>query len=65
MAAAAAPVNNTNKKVIFKNCAPFINCISRTNNAQVNDAQDIDIVIPIFIQRHQKVYGNTIEMNQR
>ena len=64
MAAAAAPVNNTNKKVIFKNCAPFINCISRTNNAQVNDAQDIDIVIPIFIQRHQKVYGNTIDMNQ-
>ena len=64
MAVAAAPVNNTNKKVIFKNCAPFINCISRTNNAQVNDAQDIDIVIPIFIQRHQKVYGNTIEMNQ-
>ena len=25
--AAAAPVNNTNKKVIFKNCAPFTNCV--------------------------------------
>ena len=30
--AAAAPVNNTNKKVIFKNCAPFTNCISEINN---------------------------------
>ena len=27
-AAAAAPVNNTNKKILFKNCAPFTNCIS-------------------------------------
>ena len=25
--AAVAPVNNTNKKVIFKSCSPFINCI--------------------------------------
>ena len=24
--------NNTDKKVIFKNCAPFTNCISRINN---------------------------------
>ena len=26
--AAGAVVNNTNKKVIFKNCAPYTNCIS-------------------------------------
>ena len=25
---AGAAANNTNKKVIFKNCAPFTNCIS-------------------------------------
>ena len=36
-AAAAAAVNNANKKVIFKNCAPFTNCISRINNIQVDD----------------------------
>ena len=29
---AAADANNTNKKVIFKNCAPFTNCISEINN---------------------------------
>ena len=33
--AAASPVNNTNKKVIFKNIAPFTNCISKINDIQV------------------------------
>ena len=33
--AAGAAANNTNKKVIFKNCAPFTNCISEINNTQV------------------------------
>ena len=28
-ATADADANNTNKKVIFKNCAPFTNCTSR------------------------------------
>ena len=30
-AAADADANNTNKKVIFKNCASFTNCISKIN----------------------------------
>ena len=29
-AAADPDANNTNKKVIFKNCAPFTNCISKS-----------------------------------
>ena len=33
-AAADASAKNTNKKVIFKNCAPFTNCISKINNTQ-------------------------------
>ena len=37
--------NNTNKKVIFKNCAPFTNCISEINNTQIDNAKDIDIVM--------------------
>ena len=28
-AAEGAAVNNTNRKLIFKNCAPFTNCISK------------------------------------
>ena len=47
-AAAGAAVNNTNKKVIFKNCAPFTNCISEINNTQVDNAKDIDIVMSMY-----------------
>ena len=32
MAAAGVAVNNTNKKLIFKNCAPFTDCITEINN---------------------------------
>ena len=31
-AAAGVAANNANKKVIFKNCAPFTNCIIKINN---------------------------------
>ena len=31
-AANGAAANNTNKKVIFKNCTPFANCVSEINN---------------------------------
>ena len=47
-AAAGAAVNNNDKKVIFKNCAPFTNCISEINNTQIDNAKDIDIVMPIY-----------------
>ena len=47
-AAADADANNINKKVIFKNCAPFTNCISEINNTQVDNAKDIDIVMPMY-----------------
>ena len=47
-AAQGASVNNTNKKLIFKNCAPFTNCISETNNTQIDNAKDIDIVMPMY-----------------
>ena len=47
-AADGAAANNTNKKVIFKNCAPFTDCISKINNTQVDNAKDIDIVIPMY-----------------
>ena len=47
-AAQGAAANNTNKKVIFKNCAPFTNCISEINNIQIDNAKDIDIVMPMY-----------------
>ena len=36
------------KKVMFKNYAPFTNCISKINNTQVDNAKDIDIVMPMY-----------------
>ena len=33
--------------MLFKNCAPFIDCISEINNTQVDNAKEIDIVIPM------------------
>ena len=48
IAAADADQNNTNRKVIFKNCAPFINGISEINDTQVDNAKDIDIVMPMY-----------------
>ena len=47
-AAQGAAANNTNKKVIFKICAPFTNCISEINNTQIDNAKDIDIVMPMY-----------------
>ena len=36
------------KGVLFKNCAPFTKCISRINNTNIDNAQDIDIVMPMY-----------------
>ena len=47
-AAADADANNTNKNVIFKNCAPFTKCISEVNNMNVDDAKDIGIFMPVY-----------------
>ena len=47
-AAQGAAANNTNKKVMFKNCAPFTNCISEINNTQIDNAKDIHIVMPMY-----------------
>ena len=47
-AADGAAANNNNKKVIFKNCAPFTNCISKINNTQIDNAEYIDIVMPMY-----------------
>ena len=46
--AAGVAVNNTNKKVIFKNCPPFTNCIREINNAQIDNAKNIDIVMAMY-----------------
>ena len=46
--AAARQADERDKEVIFKNCAPFTKCISRINNIDIGNAQDIDIVMPMY-----------------
>ena len=45
---AARQQDERDKGKAFKNCAPFINCISEINNTQVDNAKDIDIVMPMY-----------------
>ena len=37
-----------NKSVGFKNNAPFINCISKINGEQIDNAEDLDVVMPMY-----------------
>ena len=46
--AAARQADERDKGVAFKNCAPFINCIGEINNTQIDNAKDIDIVMPMY-----------------
>ena len=41
-------VNNANKKVTFKNFDPLTDCITEINNALVDDAKKIDVVMSIY-----------------
>ena len=37
-----------NKSVAFKNNAPFINCISKINGIKIDNAEGLDVVMPMF-----------------
>ena len=36
------------RKLFFKNNAPFINCISKINGLKIDNAEDLDVVIPMY-----------------
>ena len=46
--AAAKRADERNKEVTFKNCTPFTKCISRINNKDIDNAHDINIVMPMY-----------------
>ena len=45
---AARQADERDKGVTFKNCAPFVKCISRINNTEIDNVKDIDIVMPMY-----------------
>ena len=58
--AAARQADERNKSVILKNCAPFVNCISEINNTQIDNAKDIDIVMPMYnLMEYSDNYAKT------
>ena len=35
------------KKLAFKNNATFVSCISKINNTLIDNAEDLDVVMPV------------------
>ena len=61
--AEARQADERDKDVAFKNCAPFINCISDINNSQVDNTKGIGIVMPMcnlieYSDNYAKTYGS-------
>ena len=73
----ADATNNANNnafgetKFVLKNNAPFINCVSKINGVKIINAEDLDVVMPMYnLLEYSKNYRKTIvyriiiEMNQ-
>ena len=55
------PRNRQNRPLILKNNAPFVSCITRINNELIEDADDLDIVMPMYnLLEYSKNYRKTI-----
>ena len=49
-----------NKAVAFKNNAPFINFISKINGLKIDNAEDLDVVMPMYnLLEYRKNYRKT------
>ena len=58
----ARHADERDKGAIFKNCAPFTKCISRINNTDIENAHDIDIVMPMYnLIEYSDNYSKTSE----
>ena len=56
----AANANKRKKSTAFKNNAPFISCISKINNTLIGNAEDLDVVIPMYnMLEYSKSYRKT------
>ena len=39
---------DVNTRVAFKNCAPFTKCVTHINDEQVDNADNFDIIMPMY-----------------
>ena len=61
--AVARQLDERKKEVILRNCASFTNCKNEINNAEIDNAKDIEIVMPIYnlieySDNHSKISGS-------
>ena len=52
--------NKQNKNLVFKNNAPFINCVSKINGVKIDNAEDLDVAMPMYnLLEYSKTYRKT------
>ena len=52
--------NKHTKNLVFKNNAPFINCITKINGIKIDNAEDLDVVMPMYsLLEYSKNYKKT------
>ena len=64
--------NAYDKELTLKNNAPFVFCISKINNTLIDNAEDLDVVMPMYnlleyTKNYRKTtgrFGITTKMNQ-
>ena len=56
----AKRTDERDKGIMFKNCATFTDCICEINNTQIDNAKDIDAVMPIYnLIKYRDNYSKT------
>ena len=54
------------RELVFKNNAPFINCISKINGTKIDNAEDLDVVMPMYnLLEYSKNNRKPVELLQR
>ena len=55
------PRDRQNRPLILKNNAPFVSCITRIHGELIEDADDLDIVMPMYnLLEYSKNYKKTV-----
>ena len=61
--------NGYDKKLAFKNNVPFISCISKINNTLICNAEDLDIVMPMYqlleYRKNNRKFTALLQINQK
>ena len=60
---AAIDTDKNNKQAIFKNFLPFTDCITKTNNTQLDNAKDLDAVISMYnLVEYSNIYWKYLDV---